>query len=337
MRRLLTLLLAAAVLIAGCQAKPEPTPEPPAATEPEAGPAPQPQVDSPPAPTLPADPEPLPVIPPSVVVSPAQVQQGDFTVLELRHIPEGGLTIEVEGLGEQPRPFTLGDRQVAFIGFPAAAQVRSYPITVTWDGGSWEGSVAVLHKQFTEDRLVVTEEQTDLYYDPRQEADWAKVFKVRSTSEPRPLWRGPFQAPLADELRITTYFGEIRFVNGAETGRHSGMDFGAPTGTPILAPARGKVVLAEHLIVTGWTIIIDHGMNLYTTYYHCDRLDVSPGDWVEPGQTIGLVGNTGFSTGPHLHWTATIGNTPVDPWPLTLEAPLGVTPLVDRLPAHLEE
>ncbi|HYG58023.1 MAG TPA: M23 family metallopeptidase, partial [Symbiobacteriaceae bacterium] len=232
--------------------------------------------------------------------------------------------LRVEGLGEQPRVYVQQGRATAFVGIPANARVGDYPVTISWPGGEVQGSLEVVHKQFTEDRLVVTEELSQTYYDPRQADEWARLFERRSHSFPRPLWDGSFMQPLDGPLDITTYFGEIRFVNGVETGRHSGMDFGAPEGTPIRAPAPGRVVLAETMIVTGLTITIDHGMNLYTTYYHCSRIDVQPGDWVETGQVIGLVGNTGFSLGPHLHWTATIGNTPVDPWPLIQSSPLGI-------------
>ncbi|MFZ5814626.1 MAG: M23 family metallopeptidase [Bacillota bacterium] len=322
-------LLAVLLLAAGCRAGPPAEPERPP-EEPQ-----RPQVSTPPTP-LPAPKLQLPETPPSATILPPQVLQGEIAILALDRPVAGEVKVAVEGLQEQPRPFRREGRPVAFLGFPANARPGSYPVRVTWPGGAWEGSVEVLPKRFTEDRLVVTEEQRQLYYDPRQQEEWKRVFQLRSITEPHPLWSGPFRPPLEGELKVTTYFGEIRFVNGVETGRHSGMDFGAPTGTPILAPARGRVVLAEPLIVTGWTIIIDHGMNLFTTYYHCDRVDVKPGDWVEPGQAIGTVGNTGFSTGPHLHWTATIGNTPVNPWPLT-EGVLEVLPLRERQPWEQEE
>lgn len=279
----------------------------------------------------------MPATPPSIAVQPPRVLQGDIAVLSFDRSVQGEVKVSVEGLNEQPKVFRLEGKPVAFIGFPAGAKPGAYPVSATWPGGSWTGEIEVIHKRFTEDRLLVTEAQESVYYDPRQEEQWRKVFRLRSTSEERPLWRGAFRVPLEGDLRVTTYFGEIRFVNGVETGRHSGMDFGAPIGTPILAPARGKVILAENLIVTGWTIIIDHGMNLFTTYYHCERLDALPGDSVEPGDVIGIVGSTGFSTGPHLHWTATIGNTPVDPWPLTLGPVMGVLPLSERLPESLKE
>ncbi|MBP2018788.1 hypothetical protein J2Z79_002203 [Symbiobacterium terraclitae] len=259
----------------------------------------------------------IPANPPVVTLEPRQVLRGDFAVLRVDQPLPGEPQLHVGGLSEQPKLFLLDRQPTALIGFPAAAPLGAYPVRLTWDGGEWEGSIEVVYKEFTVDRLEVTEEQEEVYYDPRQAEQWERLYRLRSTSEPEPLWRDVFRPPLDGELRVTTYFGEIRVVNGVETGRHSGMDFGAPTGTPIYAPARGKVILAEEFIVSGRTIVIDHGLNLFTAYYHCEEIHVAPGDWVEAGQRIGLVGSTGFSTGPHLHWTATVGNTPVDPWPLT--------------------
>ncbi|MDF2631280.1 MAG: peptidase family [Symbiobacteriaceae bacterium] len=315
MKRLAALALV--LFLAGCSiggAKSPPTPPPQAATPPPAA-EPQPQP--------PQTPVPQPPRQPKVILDRPQVLQGDTGVLRLDLPVAGEVTIKVQGLDQQPRVFRLDGRPIAFVGFPANARVGTYPISVTWPGGQAETAIEVVYKQFTEDRLTVTAEQEATYYDPRQAEEWARVFALRATGWPAPLWDGPFRKPLEGDLHITTYFGEIRVVNGTETGRHSGMDFGADEGTPIVAPARGRVLMAEKLIVSGHTIILDHGMGLYTAYYHLSAYDVKPGDWVEPGQRIGRVGNTGFSTGPHLHWTATIGNTPVDPWPLTEAAPLG--------------
>jgi murein DD-endopeptidase MepM/ murein hydrolase activator NlpD len=103
-------------------------------------------------------------------------------------------------------------------------------------------------------------------------------------------------------------------VNNAETSRHSGLDIAAPKGTAIQAANKGKVTLAKSLHVLGNTIIIDHGLNLFSAYAHLDQLLVTEGEIVEKGQLIGKIGSTGFSTGPHLHWTLSVGSTFVNPW-----------------------
>ena len=136
--------------------------------------------------------------------------------------------------------------------------------------------------------------------------------RARGTTHPIPLWEhGAFYTPL--EGRLTSSFGLLRYINEEPAGRHSGIDIAAPQGTPIVAAADGVVSLAMSLHVTGETIVIDHGLNLFGCYYHLSELWVEEGDTIRAGETIGLVGSTGFSTGPHLHYTASIGDIPVDP------------------------
>src|SRR5665647_2010269 len=97
------------------------------------------------------------------------------------------------------------------------------------------------------------------------------------------------------------------------SSRHSGLDLAAPLGTPVHAPNNGKVTLAAGgLLSTGNTIVIDHGMGLFTSYYHLNTMNVKAGDAVNKGDVIGTVGTTGFSTGPHLHYAVSIYNTNVN-------------------------
>jgi murein DD-endopeptidase MepM/ murein hydrolase activator NlpD len=93
---------------------------------------------------------------------------------------------------------------------------------------------------------------------------------------------------------ITTYFGE---------SGHKGLDLANRTGTPIYASDGGTVTTAVKLANSyGWHVIIDHGNGISTLYGHLSRIDVDPGERVRRGQVIGLMGNTGYSTGPHLHF-----------------------------------
>ena len=106
--------------------------------------------------------------------------------------------------------------------------------------------------------------------------------------------------PIEGQRRITSEFGEKR-----TTGTHSGLDIAAPTGTPILAPAGGVVQSVYYNAVGGNQLIIEHTDSLKTGYAHLSKTDVKKGDKVKRGQKIGEVGNTGRSTGPHLHFTVT--------------------------------
>ena len=136
--------------------------------------------------------------------------------------------------------------------------------------------------------------------------------KARGNSNSKKLWREEFIYPT--EGRISSPFGAMRYVNNRVSGYHSGTDFAVPIGTPVKSVNRGRVVLAMYLNSTGNTIIIDHGLNLFSSYSHMDSLYVEEGDLVEKGNILGESGNTGFTTGPHLHFTMSIGNTFVDPF-----------------------
>ncbi|MFC7749861.1 M23 family metallopeptidase [Paenibacillus thermoaerophilus] len=123
--------------------------------------------------------------------------------------------------------------------------------------------------------------------------------------------REPFLLPVKG--RLTTPYGFTRYVNGQSAGSHQAIDLAAPKGTPVQAANDGFVVLAEELYLTGNAVYIDHGMNLFSQYIHLDEILVTPGQRVKRGDMIGKVGSTGFSTGPHLHFTFWVGNSPVNP------------------------
>lgn len=126
------------------------------------------------------------------------------------------------------------------------------------------------------------------------------------------LWTVPFQRPCGGS--ISAYFGSHRSYNGGPyTSYHSGVDFRSPNGTPVQAPAGGTVVLAEAMGLWGNAIVVDHGWGLLTGYGHLSSIEVQVGQQVSPGEQIGRVGNTGLSTGAHLHWEMWVGGTSVDP------------------------
>jgi len=131
-----------------------------------------------------------------------------------------------------------------------------------------------------------------------------KVKTARSKSDMERYW---------EDFTLTTDYGEIRYVNDQITStRHSGLDLAAPRGTGIYSCNKGIVTLAEYITLTGNTLIIDHGMGLFTSYYHMDTIDVKKGDFLNKGDYVGTVGSTGFSTGPHLHWSISVYNTYVN-------------------------
>jgi len=170
----------------------------------------------------------------------------------------------------------------------------------------------VEEKTFKTQRLTVSKEMESMRENTeRIQADQKKIDAARADSAPSFLFDSAFIEPLKG--RLTTPFGYTRYVNGKLSSSHMALDIAAPQGTPIKATNDGVVALADELYLTGNTIYLDHGMGLFSQYAHLSELHVKAGDQVKRGDTIGLVGSTGFSTGPHLHFTFWAHNVQVNP------------------------
>ncbi|MBU2862645.1 M23 family metallopeptidase [Reinekea forsetii] len=113
--------------------------------------------------------------------------------------------------------------------------------------------------------------------------------------------------------RKTGHYGSQRFYNGQAGNPHWGVDLAAKTGTPVYAPASGRVTLAEtDLYFSGGTVIIDHGQKLTSSFLHLSKLSVRTGQWIRQGDLLGYVGSTGRSTGPHLDWRMSMRGVRID-------------------------
>lgn len=129
------------------------------------------------------------------------------------------------------------------------------------------------------------------------------------------LWApGPLALPL-DPSRRTSPFGAYRTYSDGERSYHTGMDLTWREGAEILAAAAGDVVIARMQAIHGNAVILSHGQGLFTTYSHLESFAVAEGDRVEAGQALGIMGTTGQSTGPHLHFSVIVGEEAVDPAP----------------------
>jgi len=173
---------------------------------------------------------------------------------------------------------------------------------------------SVAAKEYAEQRLTVKNQR---HVEPSK-ADLERIERERTridaalstyTGERTP----PFVLPSPVPGPKSSSFGLRRFFNGQPRNPHSGMDIAAPTGTPILSPAPGRVLDAGDFFFNGNTVFVDHGQGLVTMYCHLERIDVAPGDPVVAGTILGTVGATGRVTGAHLHWGVALNRALVDP------------------------
>lgn len=203
---------------------------------------------------------------------------------------------------------------VAVVGIPLDAAVGSHMLHVQASHGTEQRRFEVSPKAYATQHLTLENKRmVNPYADdlPRIQAEQARsraAFASWTDTEPSRL---RFTLPV--DGRSSGTFGLRRFFNGEARRPHSGMDIAAPTGTPVHAPADGKVIEVGDYFFNGKTVFLDHGRGLVTMYCHLDRIDVKVGDVVKAGQPIAAVGATGRVTGPHLHWTVSLNGTAVDP------------------------
>jgi murein DD-endopeptidase MepM/ murein hydrolase activator NlpD len=153
----------------------------------------------------------------------------------------------------------------------------------------------------------------------RIDAETRELNEVWADGESQRLWSGPFVRPVPDAANSA--FGTRSVYNGEARSPHSGADFLSPEGRPVKAPNTGRIVLAGARYFTGNTVVIDHGLGLFSLFAHLSEIDVAAGDTVTAGEIVGKVGASGRVTGPHLHWTVRVNGARVDP--LSLLAVLG--------------
>lgn len=181
--------------------------------------------------------------------------------------------------------------------------------------------IVVTARQFRTRKLTVDE----AFVNPPPEAqeriarETAELNDLWEHSSTAKLWTSPFVRPVPDPANSA--FGTRSILNGQPRSPHSGADFNSATGTPIKSPSAGRVVLAGDRYYTGNTVMIDHGLGLFSLFAHLSEIGVKVGDTVNAGDIVGKVGATGRVTGPHLHWSVRLNGARVDP--LSLLAVLG--------------
>ncbi|NLY75962.1 MAG: M23 family metallopeptidase [Firmicutes bacterium] len=255
---------------------------------------------------------------PEVQLSSNSLRPGDFIQVKVKAPADAAVKVLFLKSGYQLWKNENGE----FIGFLPVSYYNApgeYQISVTVENKTLKWVKAyplkILERAFPESRIYVPETtRKEVLSNDSVGSDAKITTKARldaiQSGEP-PLWDGPFIWPVKG--RISTGFGRIRYVNQIENGRHSGLDIVAAAGTPVLAANRGRVVYAGNLNVTGLTVILYHGLSLFTSYCHLSSIEVQQGELIPKAALLGKVGSTGLSTGPHLHVTFKIDEVAVDP------------------------
>lgn len=247
----------------------------------------------------------------NIELTPEEVIPGDVFLLSMQ--AEGNDSAEAEFIDKKinfhPAP---DNRLVALIPVDIVTSPRKYAVRVTYGSEKRTVTVAVRSHDFKTIKLTLPEEKVTLSPENQNRAarEAARLKTIWPQNTPK-TWEGRFVTPTGTE--ISTAFGVRRVMNEKRTSVHRGIDLRGKTGVPVRAINSGRVILTDELFFGGNTLIIDHGMGLYSVYMHLSKFNISKGDNVSKNEVIGFVGSSGRATGPHLHMSVKLNGVSVNP------------------------
>jgi hypothetical protein len=203
----------------------------------------------------------------------------------------------------------------AIIGVPCELKPGKYPLTLNLTKRNGvtvhrAGTVKVARTKFPSVSFWIKPAKKKILTSDIVGHEWALIEKVLIKEEPTQSWTGRFIRPVSGEVSMV--FGTQEYVNRKKRGQHRGFDIAVPIGTKVAAANNGTVVFARKLTAFGGTIVIDHGQGVHTLYFHLSKFLAEVGQAVNKGDVIALSGNSGISSGPHLHWGMSVHNLRVD-------------------------
>ena len=253
------------------------------------------------------------------------LQPGEVVLLSIV-LAEGSDTVRVRAFDHDVAAYPDGERTWrALVGVDLDVKPGTYPVTVEAGAGARRvhatHDLAIAPRLFRTRRLTVNEAfvTPPASEQARIESEAALLAETWKAPAGERLWSSAFVRPVPQQANSA--FGTRSIFNGKPRNPHGGADFLSPDGTPIHAPNAGRIAVARNLYFSGNTVIIDHGLGLFSMLAHMSVIDVHEGDRVTAGQEIGRVGATGRVTGAHLHWAVRASGARVDP--LSLLALLG--------------
>jgi murein DD-endopeptidase MepM/ murein hydrolase activator NlpD len=257
------------------------------------------------------------LVPVRITTDARALQPGELVLVTLS-LERGAVDVSVRAFGRKTAAFSIqpGVWQ-ALVGIDLDQPAGAYPLTAEAHAGSavltGASRLMVQPKRFSTRTLRVAPE----FVNPppslaeRIARDAQFLQEVYADSAAERLWWAPFAPPVADAA--SSRFGTRSVFNGERSSPHAGTDFLSRAGTAVAAPNAGRIVGARDLFYSGQTVIIDHGLGVFSTLSHLSRIDVREGERINAGHVIGLSGATGRVTGPHLHWSLRVGAARVDP------------------------
>ena len=238
---------------------------------------------------------------------PSSLEQGELVI---GHAPPGS-HIEFNG-----RTLHIGDDGVFVFGLDREAPAQISLQAKFSDGKTQTISVNVAKRDYHIERVDGLPPKTvtpDPETEKRIAEEQARVSDARKRDDAREDFLNGFALPV-EGARISGVYGSQRIDNGIPKAPHMGLDMAVPEGTPVHAPAAGIVTFADSdLVLTGGTVLLDHGFGLTSSILHMSRVDVQAGQRIKRGDVIGLAGKTGRATGPHVHWGFNWFDTRLDP------------------------
>lgn len=200
------------------------------------------------------------------------------------------------------------------VGFEREAPLQQTLVVKLDNGQKWQRDITLEKREYNIQRIDGLEQKMvspPAEVTARIKQDNINVANARSGNTDLDALFTRFEWPAKGV--ISGVYGSQRILNGVPKWPHYGLDIANETGTPVYAPVDGVVTMANDLYYSGNTLILDHGMRVFSTFLHMDTITVEVGETVKQGEQIGTIGSTGRSTGPHLDWRINLGNTRLDP------------------------
>lgn len=248
-------------------------------------------------------------------LTPQAAQQGRVVALSAQL--DTPLALEVHFLGLDYAMAPIPNGAAAVLAVPPLQAPGVYPLEITSpDDEAFRLSflVRVADGNYPRSEVDLPPKSTSLLADRQTTANELAYVRAKCRAPaPTRLWAGKFRIPIA-KPRVTFGFGtRVSYNHGPYSSYHEGIDFHAPIGTPVYAAANGKVIIAEKLVNRGNAVYLQHGWDVCSGYLHMSKIAVKVGEKVKKGDLLGYSGDTGFVTGPHLHWEVRVNGIPVDP------------------------